>query len=161
MWQRVHLSEQIRPLDTLPCCWEVKQPNNNSPCLIPSTPSLLLPLSFSPAPLPPPLSLSSSLLLLLPLSLSLSFSLYLSLFNIYLLCVYTSCYKSPSAWTCVSAACYWSVKIKTNQSSWTAQNLSYHLHLMCLQATSKAHQCSPGDKHTQSSSQSGWPQSDL
>ena len=26
VWQRVKLSEQIRPLDTLACCWDVKQP---------------------------------------------------------------------------------------------------------------------------------------
>ena len=28
MWQRVKLSVQIRPLDTLACCWDVKQPTN-------------------------------------------------------------------------------------------------------------------------------------
>ena len=26
MWQHVKLSEQIRPWDTLTCCWDVKQP---------------------------------------------------------------------------------------------------------------------------------------
>ena len=29
MWQHVELSEQIRPWDTLACCWDVKQPTNN------------------------------------------------------------------------------------------------------------------------------------
>ena len=28
MWQRVKLSVQIRPEDTLACCWDVKQPTN-------------------------------------------------------------------------------------------------------------------------------------
>ena len=28
MWQHVRLSEQIRPRDTLACCWDVKQPSN-------------------------------------------------------------------------------------------------------------------------------------
>ena len=28
MWQHVKLSEQIRPWDTLACCWDVKQPTN-------------------------------------------------------------------------------------------------------------------------------------
>ena len=28
VWQHVQLSEQIRPWDTLACCWEVKQPTN-------------------------------------------------------------------------------------------------------------------------------------
>ena len=28
MWQLVKLSEQIRPGDTLACCWDVKQPTN-------------------------------------------------------------------------------------------------------------------------------------
>ena len=28
MWQHVKLSEQIRPRDTLACCWNVKQPTN-------------------------------------------------------------------------------------------------------------------------------------
>ena len=28
MWQHVKLSEQIRPRDTLACCWDVKQPTN-------------------------------------------------------------------------------------------------------------------------------------
>ena len=28
MWQHVQLSEQIRPWDTLACCWGVKQPTN-------------------------------------------------------------------------------------------------------------------------------------
>ena len=27
-WQHVKLSEQIRPWDTLACCWDVKQPTN-------------------------------------------------------------------------------------------------------------------------------------
>ena len=31
MWQHVQLSDQIRPGDTLACCWDVKQPTNNSP----------------------------------------------------------------------------------------------------------------------------------
>ena len=30
MWQHVNLSEQIRPWGTLACCWDVKQPTNNS-----------------------------------------------------------------------------------------------------------------------------------
>ena len=30
MWQHVKLSEQIRPRDTLTCCWDVKQPTNNN-----------------------------------------------------------------------------------------------------------------------------------
>ena len=30
VWQHVKLSEQIRPWDTLPCCWDVKQPTNNN-----------------------------------------------------------------------------------------------------------------------------------
>ena len=30
MWQHVELSEQIRPWDTLACCWDVKQPSNKS-----------------------------------------------------------------------------------------------------------------------------------
>ena len=29
VWQHVKLSEQIRPWDTLECCWDVKQPTNN------------------------------------------------------------------------------------------------------------------------------------
>ena len=28
MWQHVQLSEQIRPWDTLACCWDVKQPTD-------------------------------------------------------------------------------------------------------------------------------------
>ena len=28
VWQHVQLSEQIRPWDTLACCWDVKQPTN-------------------------------------------------------------------------------------------------------------------------------------
>ena len=28
VWQHVKLSEQIRPRDTLACCWDVKQPTN-------------------------------------------------------------------------------------------------------------------------------------
>ena len=28
MWQHVKLSVQIRPWDTLACCWDVKQPTN-------------------------------------------------------------------------------------------------------------------------------------
>ena len=28
MWQYLELSEQIRPRDTLSCCWDVKQPSN-------------------------------------------------------------------------------------------------------------------------------------
>ena len=28
MWQHVNLSEQNHPLDTLVCCWDVKQPTN-------------------------------------------------------------------------------------------------------------------------------------
>ena len=28
VWQNVKLSEQIRPLDALACCWDVKQPTN-------------------------------------------------------------------------------------------------------------------------------------
>ena len=30
MWQHVKLSVQIRPWDTLACCWDVKQPTNNN-----------------------------------------------------------------------------------------------------------------------------------
>ena len=30
VWQHVTLSEQIRPWDTLACCWDVKQPTNNN-----------------------------------------------------------------------------------------------------------------------------------
>ena len=29
VWQHVKLSEQVRPGDTLACCWDVKQPTNN------------------------------------------------------------------------------------------------------------------------------------
>ena len=39
MWQDVKLSEQIRPRDTLACCWDVKQPTNNN--------SLHFPVHFS------------------------------------------------------------------------------------------------------------------
>ena len=31
VWQHVKLCEQIRPWDTLACCWDVKQPTNNNP----------------------------------------------------------------------------------------------------------------------------------
>ena len=31
VWQHVKLSEQIRPWDTLACCWDVKQPTTNQP----------------------------------------------------------------------------------------------------------------------------------
>ena len=31
VWQHVKLSEQIRPWDTLACCWDVKQPSNKQP----------------------------------------------------------------------------------------------------------------------------------
>ena len=31
MWQHVQLSEQIRPWDTLACCWDVKQQTTNQP----------------------------------------------------------------------------------------------------------------------------------
>ena len=30
VWQQVQLSEQMRPWDTLACCWDVKQPTNNN-----------------------------------------------------------------------------------------------------------------------------------
>ena len=30
VWQHVKLSEQIRPRDTLACCWDVKQPTNKT-----------------------------------------------------------------------------------------------------------------------------------
>ena len=30
MWQHIKLSEQIRPLDALACCWDVKQPTNKT-----------------------------------------------------------------------------------------------------------------------------------
>ena len=30
MWQHVQLSEQVRPRDTLACCWDVKQPTNQT-----------------------------------------------------------------------------------------------------------------------------------
>ena len=81
VWQLVKLSEQIRPLDTLACCWDVKQPTNNNNCsmehvrVIMSPLLLLLVFSFcccSPSSLyspsavaPPPLYIL--LLLLLPL----------------------------------------------------------------------------------------------
>ena len=29
VWQHIKLSEQIRPWDTLTCCWDIKQPTNN------------------------------------------------------------------------------------------------------------------------------------
>ena len=36
VWQHVKLSEQIRPWDTLACCWDVKQPTNkNNPSDLP------------------------------------------------------------------------------------------------------------------------------
>ena len=35
VWQHVKLSEQIRPWDTLACCWDVKQPTNQpTPTLV-------------------------------------------------------------------------------------------------------------------------------
>ena len=48
MWQHVKLSEQVRPRDTLACCWDVKQPTNkqtdtSSPMCTPVTPPPLLP----------------------------------------------------------------------------------------------------------------------
>ena len=46
MWQHVQLSEQIRPCDTLACCWDVKQPtNSNSLCyfLLPEKKPLAVP----------------------------------------------------------------------------------------------------------------------
>ena len=30
VWQHIKLSEQIRPWDTLACCWDVKRPTNNN-----------------------------------------------------------------------------------------------------------------------------------
>ena len=30
VWQHIKLSEQIRPWDTLACCWDVKQPTNKT-----------------------------------------------------------------------------------------------------------------------------------
>ena len=38
VWQHVKLSEQVRPWDTLACCWDVKQPTNQ-PTLPPPLPS--------------------------------------------------------------------------------------------------------------------------
>ena len=43
VWQHVKLSSQIRPWDTLACCWDVKQPTNNNNPLA----SLALPHHFS------------------------------------------------------------------------------------------------------------------
>ena len=43
MWQHVKLSKQIRPRDTLACCWDVKQPTNKQslvPCLCQSVTSV-------------------------------------------------------------------------------------------------------------------------
>ena len=34
MWQHVNLSEQIRPWDTLACCWDVKQPTNKQTSVV-------------------------------------------------------------------------------------------------------------------------------
>ena len=31
MWQHVNLSVQIRPWDTVACCWDVKQPHTGDP----------------------------------------------------------------------------------------------------------------------------------
>ena len=42
MWQHVKLSEQIRPWDTLACCWDVRQPTNKQTTRL----SLSLPLSL-------------------------------------------------------------------------------------------------------------------
>ena len=33
VWQHVKLPEQIRPWDTLACCWDIKQPTNNNICV--------------------------------------------------------------------------------------------------------------------------------
>ena len=33
VWQHVKLSVQIRPWDTLPCCWDIKQPTNKQTVL--------------------------------------------------------------------------------------------------------------------------------
>ena len=100
MWQHVKLSEQIRPWDTLACCWDVKQPRNKL-CLSFSL-SLFLALSLSLLlclclSIPPP---SFSLFLFLFLSFCLSFSvslflsiclfLYLSL-SLYLSVLFTLC----------------------------------------------------------------------
>ena len=30
VWQHIKLSEQIRPWDTLACCWDIKQPTNSN-----------------------------------------------------------------------------------------------------------------------------------
>ena len=30
VWQHIHFSKQIRPWDTLTCCWDVKQPTNSN-----------------------------------------------------------------------------------------------------------------------------------
>ena len=45
VWQHVKLSEQIRPWDTLTCCWDVKQPtnNNNLRPVSPSWPACFIP----------------------------------------------------------------------------------------------------------------------
>ena len=39
VWQHVKLSERIRPGDTLACCWDVKQPTNNTPPPFPPSPT--------------------------------------------------------------------------------------------------------------------------
>ena len=74
MWQHVKLSEQIRPRDTLACCWDVKQPTNKQ------TSSLYL--SAPPPPSPQLLSLLLSLLVrfsaCVPMSVSHSPHAYLS-----------------------------------------------------------------------------------
>ena len=44
MWQHVNLSEQIRPWDTLACCWDVKQATHKpTNCLCKQTRLTLLP----------------------------------------------------------------------------------------------------------------------
>ena len=49
MWQHVKLSEQIRPWDTLACCWDVKQPTNQQ-----TNWAEVYRLLFSSLPPPPP-----------------------------------------------------------------------------------------------------------
>ena len=61
VWQHVKLSEQIRPRDTLACCWDVKQPTNklyhlSRTCPLLHSRSQTSSKATSPPPLHPPLS---------------------------------------------------------------------------------------------------------
>ena len=56
VWQHIKLSEQIRPWDTLACCWDVKQPTNSLLHLLwpdPPNPFCLSQLLCLPPPPPP------------------------------------------------------------------------------------------------------------